>query len=270
MKRHTDVASATKDLLFLLSGNFSGRSNSPMNLRLEPDSLPLCDPGGECAILFARTPVPGRVKSRFQPRLSPEQACALHCAATSDTAALLAEALPHPALWLFLSEAASGSDADGPMAGEIVLPPRFRCALQSEGHLGDRMGAAFTRALSGGARRVVIFGSDSPTLPRSVPPLAFHHLQESDLVVGPTDDGGYYLIGCRRFDPALFEGVEWSTPRTCAQTLANAAKLGYRASLLDRWFDLDSWSDIGRLLADARRGTPLPPHLEAFFQGFKP
>ena len=241
-----------------------------MNLQLESGSPALCDKGGECAILFARTPVPGRVKSRLQPRLSPEQACALHCAATSDTAALLAEALPHPALWLFLSEQPPQSETGDQTAGELVLPPRFRCALQSDGNLGDRMGAAFARALSGGARRVVIFGSDSPTLPRSVPPLAFHNLQDSELVVGPTDDGGYYLIGCRRFDPGLFEGVEWSTPRTCSQTLANAARLGYKTSLLERWFDLDSWSDIGRLLADAQRGTHLPPHLAAFFQRFKP
>jgi len=240
-----------------------------MKLQFESDSLPLCHRGGDCAILFARNPVPGRVKSRFLPRLSPEQACALHCAATSDMAALLAETLPDAALWLFLSEQPSESETSGPQAGEIVLPPRFRCAVQAGGTLGERMAAAFGRALSSGARRVVIFGSDSPTLPRSIPPLAFHHLQDSDLVVGPTDDGGYYLIGCRRFDPALFEGVEWSTPRTCAQTLANAAKLGYRTALLERWFDLDTWSDIGRLLADARRGTPLPPHLAAFFQGFK-
>ena len=240
-----------------------------MNLQYESDSLPLCEPGDDCAILFARTPVPGRVKSRLLSRLTPEQACALHCAAANDTVALLAETLAHPALWLFLSEAPSGSEAGGPLAGGMVLPSRFRCTVQTGGTLGDRMGAAFARALSSGARRVVIFGSDSPTLPRSVPPLAFHHLQESDLVLGPADDGGYYLIGCRRFDPALFEGVEWSTPRTCAQTLANAAKLGYRTALLERWFDLDTWSDIGRLLADARRGTPLPLHLAAFFQGFK-
>lgn len=234
-----------------------------MDLQYESDSLPLCGPGDDCTILFARTPVSGRVKSRLLSRLTPEQACALHCAAANDTAYLLARTLPHAALWLFLSEkpAPSGQRPLGP-------PPSFRWTVQIEGTLGDRMGAAFARALSSGACRVVIFGSDSPTLPRSVPPLAFHHLGESDLVVGPTDDGGYYLIGCRRFDPALFAGVEWSTPRTCAQTLANAAKLGYRTALLERWFDLDTWSDIERLLADARRGTPLPPHLAAFFSEF--
>jgi rSAM/selenodomain-associated transferase 1 len=241
-----------------------------MTIRLESASAPLCGPGGECAILFARAPVPRRVKSRLLPRLSPEQACALHCAATSDTAALLAETLPHADLWLFLSEAPPGSEPGVPTAGEIVLPPRFRCALQAEGNLGERMGAAFVRALSSGARGVVIFGSDSPTLPLSVPPQAFASLLDSDLVLGPAEDGGYYLIGCRRFDPPLLEGVEWSTPRTGAQTLANAARLGYRTALLERWFDLDSWNDVERLLADARGGTPLPPHLAACFQEWKP
>lgn len=236
-----------------------------MNLKFESDSLPLCAPRGDCAILFARTPVPGRVKSRLVPRFSPEQACALHCAATSDTAALLADTLPHAAVWLFLSEKPSGTEA-----GHMVLPPRFRCTLQVVGTLGDRMGAAFARALSDGARRVVLFGSDSPSLPRSVPPQAFRALDESDLVLGPADDGGYYLIGCRRFDPRLFRGVEWSAPSTCDQTLANAATLDYRTTLLERWFDLDDWSDVERLLAEARRGAPLPPHLAAFLSQLGP
>lgn len=196
----------------------------------------------------------------MQPRLSPELACALHCAATSDTAALLVETLPETPLWLFLSEQPHGSETAG-----LELPSRFRCSIQAEGNLGERMGAAFERALSDGAGRVVIFGSDSPTLPRSVPPLAFRHLRKSDLVVGPTEDGGYYLIGCRRMDPALFENVAWSTPDTCAQTLANAARLGYKTALLERWFDLDCWRDAERLLADAQRGIPLPSRLAAFF-----
>jgi len=234
-------------------------------LEFEPDSLPLCRTGGDCAILFARTPVPGRVKSRLLPRFSPEQACALHCAATSDTAALLDDTLPHAALWLFLSEQPWGTEAGG-----LVLPQRFRRAVQASGSLGDRLAASFARAFSSGARRVVIFGSDSPTLPRSVPSQAFRALDDADLVLGPADDGGYYLIGCRRFEPRLFQNIAWSTPRTAEQTLANAAALGWRTALLDPWFDLDTWGDVERLLADARGGAPLPAHLAAFFQRFKP
>lgn len=128
------------------------------------------------------------------------------------------------------------------------------------------MGAAFERAFASGAARAVIFGSDSPTLPPTIPRHAFDALADCDLVVGPTEDGGYYSIGCRRFDPQLFHGVEWSTSRTCEQTLANARRLGYRTTLLPRWFDLDEWKDVERLLADARREKLMPPHLTAFFK----
>jgi len=224
-------------------------------------TVSLCAPGDECAILFARTPIPGRVKSRLATRLTPEQACALHGAATSDTAELLAEALPDAAVWVFFSE-----DPPGLEAMPVVLPPRFRCAAQQGNNLGDRMGAAFARAFASGARRVVIFGSDSPTLPPAIPGQAFGALAGCDLVLGPAADGGYYLIGCRRFDPRLLQGVEWGTPRACQQTLANASRLNYATALLEPWFDLDEWSDVERLLAEARRGRPLPPHLADFFR----
>lgn len=201
------------------------------------------------------------MKSRLWTHLTPEQACALHCAATSDTAAFLAQTLPNAAGWVFFSE-----DSASREARRVVLPSRFRCAIQEGSSLGDRMGAAFARAFASGARRVVIFGSDSPTLPAAIPDQAFLALNNSDLVVGPAEDGGYYLIGSRRFDPRLFQGVEWSTPRTCEQTLANAAGMEYTTAVLEPWFDLDEWGDVERLLADARRGRPLPAHLADFFR----
>lgn len=219
--------------------------------------LQLCQPGEDCAILFARTPVAGRVKSRLWTHLTPEQACQLHWACTQDTAALLNHALPQLSKWLFLS--------DAPKA-DISLPSGFRCAVQEGASLGDRMAAAFTGAFASGARRVVIFGSDSPTLPERIPQQAFDALHDSDLVLGPTEDGGYYLIGCRRFDPHLFQSVEWSTPRTLQQTLANAERLGLRTTVLQRWFDLDEWKDVERLLAAARQDRPLPAHIDFFLR----
>ena len=234
----------------------------PRKLEIAAASVPLCGPGDDCAILFARTPNPGKVKSRLWTHLPPVLACTFHCAAVSDTAALLAETLRDAALWVFFSEAPpTGTTGSG-----VVLPPGFRCTVQEGGDLGDRMAAAFARAFAAGAKRVVIFGSDSPTLPPAMIRRAFDTLADCDLVIGPTEDGGYYLIGCRGFDPQLFHGVEWSTPRTCEQTLANARRLGYRIAPLERWFDLDEWKDVERLLADARQGHPLPSHLAVFFK----
>lgn len=223
---------------------------------------PLCNAGEDCAILFARTPIPGRVKSRLETHLTPEQACRLHCAATNDTATLLSQALPDIPKWIFWSD---GPPPEIARSG-LALPAGFHCASQVGNTLGERMAAAFTRAFTSGARRVAIFGSDSPTLPKHIVRQAYEALGRCDLVLGPTEDGGYYLIGCRRFAPPLFQGVEWSTPRTREQTLANARRLGYQAALLEPWFDLDEWKDVERLLAAARQGERLPAHLAAFLK----
>jgi rSAM/selenodomain-associated transferase 1 len=228
----------------------------------------LCAKGDDCAILFARTPAPGRVKSRMWTHFTKEEACRLHCASTNDTLALLGRALPGASRWLFLSEepeAAEPTVSAKPLG--LDVPSGFGCAVQEGNGLGERMGAAFQRAFDSGARRVVIFGSDSPTLPAAVVQQAFKRLADvNDLVLGPTEDGGYYLIGCRRFERGLFQGVEWSTPRVFAATCANAERLGYRVAVLEKWFDLDEWKDVERVMEDARRGVPLPEHLAALLQ----
>ena len=225
-------------------------------------SARLCGNGEDCAILFARTPSPGRVKSRLFTHLTPDQACQLHCASTNDMIALLDRALPTVNKWLFLSEPPAANVAET----GLDVPGSFRCAIQEGKNLGDRMAAAFARAFASGSRRVVIFGSDSPTLPVGIPAQAFQTLDHSDLVLGPTSDGGYYLIGCRRFDAELFQDVEWSTSRTLVQTLANVERLSLQVALLEPWFDLDEWKDIERVLSDARRGEPVPCHLAAFLK----
>ncbi|MBI4464792.1 MAG: TIGR04282 family arsenosugar biosynthesis glycosyltransferase [Acidobacteria bacterium] len=202
------------------------------------------------------------MKSRLFSHLTEEQACRLHCASTSDMAELLEQALPDIPKWLFFSE----GPIPGPGHEGLQLPAGFRCAVQEGNTLGDRMGVAFARALASGGRRVVIFGSDSPTLPLSVVQQAFQSLHECDLVLGPTEDGGYYLIGCRRFDPDLFENVQWSTSSVFEQTHTNAQRLGYRIAVLPLWFDLDEWKDVERLLGEADPGKPVPSHLGAFLE----
>jgi hypothetical protein len=221
-----------------------------------------CEQGEDVAILFARTPVPGRVKSRLLTHLTPEQACRLHCAGTADTAELLDQALPAARKWVLWSESIPARESDF----AVEMPDSFSMAAQQGGDLGERMASAFAGAFGSGARRVVIFGSDSPTLPRSRAQQAFALLEECDVVLGPTDDGGYYLIGCRKFDRLLFDGVEWSSPRTLEQTRANALRLGLAVRTLDSWYDLDEWKDVERLLGEARLGVSLPRRLAAFLK----
>ncbi|MBI4459183.1 MAG: TIGR04282 family arsenosugar biosynthesis glycosyltransferase [Acidobacteria bacterium] len=219
-------------------------------------SLPLCQADEDCVILFARTPVPGRVKTRLCSRLTPEQACHLHWACVQDTAALLNDSLPLIPKWLFLSEEPHPE----------ISVPGFRNGVQQGTDLGERLADAFGRAFASGAGRVVIFGSDSPTLPSAIPRQSLEALAKSDLVLGPSEDGGYYLIGSRRFDPQLFRQVEWSTTRTFQQTLANAQRLAYSIAVLEPWFDVDEWKDVERLAAAAAQGEALPENLAAFLR----
>ena len=228
-------------------------------------SARLCEEGGDCAIVFARNPVAGRVKSRLWARLTPEQACRLHCASTNDTLALLDHSLPSAQKWLFFSEPL----ANGAAQGAIRVPASFGMGVQRGDGLGERMSDAFERAFRDGARRAVIFGSDSPTLPSAISRDAFERLNDCDLAIGPAEDGGYYLIGCRRFDRRLFEGVEWGTPLAFQQTLTNAERMHYSLAVLERWFDLDEWKDIERVIAEARAGRALPEHLAAFLKEFR-
>ena len=218
------------------------------------------------AILFSRAPTPGLVKSRLHTHLSPEQACALHVASTLDTAELIARALPLASKWIFWSEAPAPQDQTNALSGSLRLPRSFRAAVQQGDGLAERMADAFSRAFTSGARHIVIFGSDSPTLPAACIQQSFAALADCDLVLGPTEDGGYYLIGCRQFDPRLFADVEWSTPRTFIQTLRNAEQLGFRVQVLAPWYDLDEWKDVERMLQEARQGRPLPRHLVVFLE----
>jgi rSAM/selenodomain-associated transferase 1 len=228
-----------------------------------PHAPAICDPGADVAILFARTPVPGRVKSRLLTHLTPEQACRLHVASVLDTAELLASVFQQRARlarWIFWSE------LPAPDSSGFGLPPSLRCALQQGEDLGERMGNAFKQAFGGGARRVVIIGSDSPHLPASRIAQSFVALEAHDCVLGPADDGGYYLVGCRRFDPSIFHHVTWSSPTTFQQTLANASRIGYKTYVLESWYDLDEWRDIQRLSAE---GRPPPRHVAAFLSELK-
>lgn len=219
----------------------------------------------DVAILFARVPVPGRVKTRLIPQLGAERAAALHAACVGDVAELLDRALPGAQKWLYWSEA-PGVEIS---TSELRLPASFGIALQSGLELGERMGRAIGRTLAAGASRVLLAGSDSPTLPPAYLQQAMTALDQSDMVLGPSDDGGFYLIGARRFDRSAFEGVEWGGAQVFARTAANIVRCGLTLHTLPGWYDLDEWSDVERLLREARDTAPLPARLASLFaQGF--
>jgi rSAM/selenodomain-associated transferase 1 len=152
-----------------------------------------------------------------------------------------------------------------------LVAGRFALVSQTTGDLGDRMANFFAAQLQAGAKRVVLLGTDSPTLPLVYVEQAFQGLANADVVLGPATDGGYYLIGSARRLPPLFEHVVWSSSRVLAQTIAQLTDPSWRIALLPPWYDVDTIEDWcmlrGHVRALRRAGVdPGVPHTERLMQ----
>ena len=118
--------------------------------------------------------------------------------------------------------------------------------------MGVRLYGAFEEAFSRAARRPVLIGSDSPTLPGHLLTVAARALEAHDVVIGPARDGGYYLIGLRKPRPDLFAGIDWSTDRVLSQTIDRARTAGLSVFYLPYWYDVDTADNLHLLERDAR------------------
>ena len=127
-----------------------------------------------------------------------------------------------------------------------AISPLSQIFPQEGADLGDRLAAAFAWGFHRGYTKVLIRNSDSPDLPAALVLEAGERLAagDADAVLGPSPDGGYYLVGLRQPWPDLFAGVAWSTSRTLADTRARAARLGLSVHLLPAWPDIDTWADL--------------------------
>ncbi len=138
----------------------------------------------------------------------------------------------------------------------LGLPKSIETGRQAAGDLGARLTAAISEGLASGAKKIVVLGSDSPHLPAARLTDALDALDRADLVLGPAEDGGYYLIAVRRFSPAIFDGVEWGSARVFEQTSRAAARAGFSISSLASFYDLDEWRDLQRLAAEPDNSAP--------------
>ena len=184
-------------------------------------------------IIFAKAPVAGRAKTRLD--ADPCRAAALHSVFVRDALAM-AET--------FEDEADVELSTDTPT--DAWPESAVRRSLQAEGNLGERMYAALDQALSSGRTKVIIMGSDSPLLPPD-------HIREllrsdADVALGPTDDGGYYAICCRRAVAEMFDGVPWSTEAALAGTVDALGHCGLTVEQGPGWFDVDKPDDLERLM----------------------
>jgi uncharacterized protein len=197
----------------------------------------------KCGIgVMARAPSAG--KTRLAPYLPPPRLEALRAALLGDTLDVVDRArLDGDEAVVFFTPAGSGREISA------IAPPSFAHACQAAGDLGERMRAAFEELL--GARRcdvALLVGSDIPFLDASAIAEARDRLRSSGgVVLGPADDGGYYLIGMSQVHAALFEGIEWSTGSVLAETLRVAKQLGIAASVIRGAYDIDTIADVQRL-----------------------
>ena len=130
-----------------------------------------------------------------------------------------------------------------------ITPPAWQLTPQSSGDLGQRMHAFFETHLIGCDDRVVLTGTDSPTLPLQTINDAFDALRNNSVVLGPARDGGYYLIGATGQVPPIFTEIDWSTPSVWQQTVSRLNNAGCRFAELSPWYDIDDLADL-RQFAD--------------------
>jgi hypothetical protein len=198
--------------------------------------------------IMAKAPEPGKVKTRLCPPLSPEDAAELYRCFLLDRIAQVREvAGVEPVLAYSPPES---------VAVFVALAPGFALLPQRGRDLTARLVAVCGQLFRSGSDVVILIDSDSPTLPteRLERAVAAMSGGDHDLVLGPSDDGGYYLIGLRRPHPELFEDIPWSTPTVLEETERRAGALGLSATRLGAWYDVDTAADLARLRADLAAG----------------
>ncbi len=213
-------------------------------------------------IIMAKQPAAGMVKARLCPPLTPNAARQLYEAFLADTLALV-----EAACWLAgdMTPALAYAPATAAVHFRARTPTGFVLQQQQGAGLGARLANLPGQAQALGYGPVVMISSDSPTLPPAQVARGCALLRQPgvDGVLGPCADGGYYRIGLRAPQPALFTGIPWSTAAVTAATLAAAARAGLRLEMLPLWYDIDTAADLLTLQAEVAANPGAAPHTAA-------
>jgi rSAM/selenodomain-associated transferase 1 len=210
---------------------------------------------GLCALaVMTKAPQAGRVKTRLVPPLTPEEAAELNKCFLRDTAGAISSACSRrPVSDEGKTERASAIAVYTPVGAESVytdiLPADFSLLPQRGDKFGERLYFAVEDLFKCGFDSVCLIDSDSPTVPAENFAQAFELLSASEdrVVLGPSDDGGYYLIGVKKPHRHLFEQIDWSTERVLNQTIQRANEIGLEAKLLPTGYDVDGDASLRRL-----------------------
>jgi rSAM/selenodomain-associated transferase 1 len=227
---------------------------------------------GKCALaVMAKAPRPGKVKTRLSPPLAPEQASALNACFLRDTVASLRAATLSAPAGLVISYTPAGEES----AFRGILEEGTFLLQQRGDGFGERLLATAEDLFACGFSAVCLIDSDSPTVPTSefiAATITLLRAREC-MVLGPSEDGGYYLIGLQNLVARLFEDIIWSTSVVTKQTLERAAEIGLAVEILQPWYDVDDADSLGHLYAElshsgnhAKRGYPAP-HTREYLLG---
>ncbi len=218
-----------------------------------PTSLP------PAVAVMAKVPGESPVKSRLHSALTAARATELYRCFLLDRLDALAELGGVSLIVAFTPAEAAGRMKE-------LAPSGFRLVAQRGADLGERLSALLRELLEDGHAGAIAIDSDSPTLPMAYVMEAARVLSEErcDVVLGPCEDGGYYLIGLRSPQPDLFEGIPWSTDAVSSMTFAKASHRGLSVHVLPRWFDVDTETDLRRLHADMTATSRGPRRTYAF------
>ena len=190
-------------------------------------------------VVVAKEPVPGKVKTRFYPALSPIDAAGLYRCFLLDRIAGVSALTGIDIAIAYTPEEARKTFAEFALGG-------FELFAQRGKNLGERLHNIFLDKFDLGYSAVSIVDSDSPDLPKALMEDSFQLLltRQAEVVFGPCHDGGYYLVGMRRSHPELFRNIPWSTDNVLSTSLEKARKLGIHVKLLTLWNDLDTFEDL--------------------------
>jgi hypothetical protein len=209
-------------------------------------------------VIMAKAPRPGAVKTRLASSLSPAATTAFYCCLLDDTLAL-ARSLGD------VEVAIMCPDSDVNELRQLAGDQAIVVAQKGEG-LAAGLTSVFAYFAEGHERRTIAFNSDSPHLPRSVLENAFESLAAHDLVIGPTHDGGYYLVGAKGSHPTLFEGDGMGTSSALERLLSRARGLELSVGFAAPFYDIDLVEDLTRLAAELRLSPARAPRTAAWLK----
>lgn len=218
---------------------------------------------GDCTlVIMAKAPKPGMVKTRLAQCLPAPAVIDLYRCLLDDTM-MLARSLGGVEVAIMCP--ASDVDDLARLAGKTV-----HVVPQMGDGLAAGLTSVFAHFAATGQQRIIAFNSDSPHLPPAVLQRAFEALATSDVVVGPTHDGGYYLVGAKAVHPRLFSGDGMGTATALEALLSRVRASGLSLCLVDPFYDIDVASDLIRLDADLRLSAPRAPRTAAWLAQWRP